>query len=198
MHKEAEFLQKLLPGYYMNLNQGRETCPPPSSWQFGRAKSQIELFRHLERGEWIADCRVGNAVGNILIGHYYSVNCLPLWNEMASTQPCRIHTLCCPSFSECTCTCTTRRTSDSPWWTTCCLPTSRCTSSSTSRGPLTNERWERWEGEGDFKIGWNILTTVCIPGQQGGACQEVPHVQGPRLHGDVSRRSSAWTRDVSH
>ena len=78
MHKEAEFLQKLLPGYYMNLNQGCETCPPPSSWQFGRANSQIESFHHLVRGEWIADCRVGNAVGNILIGHYYSVNCLPL------------------------------------------------------------------------------------------------------------------------
>ena len=45
MHKEAEFLQKLLPGYYMNLNQGCGTCPP--SWRFGRVEIQIESFTHL-------------------------------------------------------------------------------------------------------------------------------------------------------
>ena len=28
MHKEAEFLQKLLPGYYMNLNQNPHTLLP--------------------------------------------------------------------------------------------------------------------------------------------------------------------------
>ena len=43
----------------------------------------------------------------------------------------------------------------------------------------------------------SIPVCTCIPGQQGGACQEVSHIQGPWLHGDVSRRSSAWTRDVS-
>lgn len=126
-HKEAEFLQKLLPGYFMVCNfTWLHLC------NLLRLVCIVFMWRRM-CGESMWDMEESRAPGLCFINSLYRLMIILL----CALFLCHVRTWtktngrCCPSSMDCTVCKQGGRTYALWWWTTFCLAPYRCTSNMT-------------------------------------------------------------------